>query len=272
MYEGYAELINLLKTLTMRGLITDVVSRAGGKIRVTVETFAGSVYREVPLMQHFGVTSVPPVGTRCTLVALNADSESLICIATQSGAGGPTLKDGELSMHSTAGSFIKVSDGISARGNTDIAGSASVTEDLTVDGDVEFKKQLTVKSLATLQNVQAQVVTASAITTGSLTAATDTEGNKLDFDIEVNDLTVDAAATSIESEEAVSISSQDSITIGATNSVSITGSQTRITVGANELINVLRSLVDEVERVTTDNQIKARLRAIKTNLSAIGGY
>ena len=70
--------------MVLMGKIQAVRATERNQIFVDVLTYANSVSKDVPLFAHYGIASVPRVGTRCVCVLLNGDWDAMIAIAAQS--------------------------------------------------------------------------------------------------------------------------------------------------------------------------------------------
>ena len=119
-----------LANLVLRGRIIKAQAGPAGYVAAEVETYSGSVHRGVPILQDFGIASVPPPNSRCVLVAVGGDADHYICIATQQSPIGP-LGEGEAALASAAGSRVKVAEGVS------VVGDATFADSVTVAGRLE---------------------------------------------------------------------------------------------------------------------------------------
>lgn len=74
---------------------------------VQVSGLADETLQDVELMQHFGFTSVPPVGTEAAIIPLGGKTTHGIVIATENGSFRvASLKNGEVAIYDSSGSTI----------------------------------------------------------------------------------------------------------------------------------------------------------------------
>lgn len=89
-----------------------------------VSTFKNSVYENVPVLQEYGITSHPKIGGRCVLIALNGDSENMICIATGPSSGNlGEINEQEVLLSSGKDTGIHLKETVEIKGNTNIEGN-----------------------------------------------------------------------------------------------------------------------------------------------------
>lgn len=81
--------------MIIRGVIQAIRIEGRNQVFVDVLSYADSVNKNVPLFGQFGMVSVPKVGTRCILIALNNDPESLIAIGAQGLTTDAELSEGQ---------------------------------------------------------------------------------------------------------------------------------------------------------------------------------
>ena len=112
----------------MRGVIDAVRVAQRNQVFLDVRSFANSVHKNVPLFAQFGIASVPKVGTRCILLALNGDAEALICIAAQSFTADAGLSQGQTQV-GTNEAGVKITNNVEINGagvNVNSSGAANI--------------------------------------------------------------------------------------------------------------------------------------------------
>ncbi|ARU65490.1 phage baseplate assembly protein V [Histophilus somni] len=94
-----------------RGVINLVKSKPPHQL-MQVSGLSGEVLHDVELMQHFGFTSVPPVGTQAVVIPLGGKTTHGIVVATENGAFRVVgLESGEVAVYDESGSTIILKKG-----------------------------------------------------------------------------------------------------------------------------------------------------------------
>lgn len=94
-----------------RGVINLVKSEPQIQL-IQVSGLADETLPDVELMQHFGVTSVPPAGTQAVIIPLGGKTTHGIVIATENGTFRVKgLKSGETAIYDASGSTIILKQG-----------------------------------------------------------------------------------------------------------------------------------------------------------------
>ena len=234
------------------GRITSINYKSGNNIFVSVSTFAKSNYRDIPLIQDYGIASIPKVNTRCVLIALNGDAESLICIATGSSkidAGG--LSEEEVLISSDKGGSIKVNKKINISGDTDISGNTDIDGNLDASGNLKAGGKADVKGELTVEddtNIKGLLtVMTAAVTTLMVGAfagpppAGDESGNPGPFTLTASQLNMVASSLNI-------------------------------TANGVNLIDAVVKIVDYIQNPPNTQQLRtAALNGIRNNLNKMKG-
>ena len=125
--------LDKVANMILRGRIIKATRSDRNLVTADVETFPGSLHRDVPVFQNFGTASIPPANSRCVIVAINADADSYICVATQQqSTGSPT--EGDVVVGSAKGAAVAVSESVAVTGDTSVKGSVAVEGDLEATG------------------------------------------------------------------------------------------------------------------------------------------
>lgn len=106
-----AQQVNEGVRFAFRGIL-NVVKSAGDIQKVQVSALADETLQDVELMQHFGLTSVPPAGTEAVILPIGGRTTHGIVIATEHGAFRVKgLKSGEVAIYDQSGSTIILKSG-----------------------------------------------------------------------------------------------------------------------------------------------------------------
>ena len=90
----------------------NLVKSADNIQKVQVSGLANETLQDVELMQQFGLTSVPPVGTQVVVLPMGGETTHSIVIATENGSFRvKNLKSGETAVYDESGSTIILKQG-----------------------------------------------------------------------------------------------------------------------------------------------------------------
>lgn len=154
-----ADLVNRLIEKRLRGVrqayrgVITLVKAAGSIQLIQGEGLAGEPMQDVEMMQQYGTTSNPPVGTACIVIPLGGKTKHSVVVATEHGSYRlKSLKPGEVAVYDDEGKQVYLTrDGIVIKG----AGKPIRIEDTPeVDMDtalVKMSGSLTVAGLITGQ-------------------------------------------------------------------------------------------------------------------------
>ena len=221
-----------VKNLICWGKIQSARWHEKNRILANVETFAGSINYDVPVIQEFGITGLPPAGARCLLVALNADAESLVCVSTGSSSFHPSpVGQGETLISSNKNTAVHLKDNIEMTGNTEVKGNTNIT------GNEELTGTLKVDGKATMQDIDAKMIMAMTVMATTVTTAN------------------------------LAIASPT----GEPAPLSLNGSSISLNAGGNELVSVIIELVNIFISITRDQDLRRRYTAVRDKLNAIAG-
>ncbi|MCK3654918.1 baseplate assembly protein [Pasteurellaceae bacterium Macca] len=85
----------------------NLVKSQGEIQQVQLSALADETLQDVELMQHFGLTSVPPEGTEAVIIPIGGRTTHSVVIATENGAFRVKgLKNGEVAVYDQSGSTI----------------------------------------------------------------------------------------------------------------------------------------------------------------------
>jgi phage gp45-like len=119
--------------------ITTTPAKAGKLPTTQVQFNAAQIHDAIPIVQQYGLTSMPPSGSPVVVVGLAGDAAGAMIIGSAHSSAPVTLTDGQVAIWDKSGSMVLL-DG---KGNIDlnpaggivtIKGRLVVTDDATIGG------------------------------------------------------------------------------------------------------------------------------------------
>lgn len=143
MKEHVQKLFRRIQGMIQIGSIT-VSGDDTGRVQKAQVTVSGRAVRnKLPVIQHYGLSAVLPVGLDALILSLSGDATSGIVLGSLDKENRPKgLKSGQVCLFTQGGDRILLDNGgsgitiIPAGGTVKIQGDGHITGKLTVDGDV----------------------------------------------------------------------------------------------------------------------------------------
>lgn len=151
--------------------IIKAVNDGGALQELRISALAGEAMDRVTRMQEFGFASNPPEGSEAIVVALGANRENLVVIATENRAVRfKNLASGEMAIYTDDGTYLHLKKNgqvelktatkvlidcpdVEMTGNLKVLGDTILEQTLLVKDDVTFDKDLLVKINAIVQGI-----------------------------------------------------------------------------------------------------------------------